>query len=88
MSEQAAAVAVAKSFSLFDIATVTLVSLAIIYIVALFNERRRKKNAPPLVSYWIPYVGSIVGFGKNPLNFILDNSKKVRVVVAAQNDEN
>ena len=39
---------------------------------------RAAANEPPFVPYWMPMLGSMVAFGVHPVNFLLDNYRKVR----------
>lgn len=37
----------------------------------------RKKNEPPVVFHWIPFIGSAVPYGTNPHHFLKSNREKV-----------
>lgn len=39
----------------------------------------RKANQPPVVFHWLPFIGSAVGYGTDPLNFFNRCRDKVGV---------
>ena len=40
------------------------------YALALAWQHRRWKDEPPVVWSWIPFLGSAIVFGKDPLGFV------------------
>ena len=39
---------------------------------------KRYRNLPPQVSYWIPFVGSALQLGVNPITFLEEQRNKVQ----------
>ncbi|KAK9716901.1 Lanosterol 14-alpha-demethylase [Basidiobolus ranarum] len=37
---------------------------------------KKELNAPPMVPYWVPFIGSMISFGMNPVDFLTENRKK------------
>jgi sterol 14-demethylase len=68
--------------SLLDIVIVSVTAI-VLFLAVSYLTRRKRKNEPPTVPYLIPWVGSIVGFGKNPTQFVLDNAAKYGDVFTA-----
>ncbi|XP_078485364.1 cytochrome P450 7A1-like [Ciona intestinalis] len=50
--------------------TLALVILNVICYSIYRNRRRRRAGEPPLVSHWIPFIGSALDFGKAPLKYL------------------
>jgi sterol 14-demethylase len=42
----------------------------------------RSPSSPPLVFHWLPFVGSAISYGLDPLKFFLDCREKVRLFLA------
>ena len=58
-------------------AIVTIIIVAI--GINFFHQKLFKNpNEPPLVSHWIPVIGSTVTYGIDPFKFFFDCQKKVR----------
>ena len=38
----------------------------------------KRATDPPTVFYWLPFIGSAIRYGNDPLNFFLECQKKVR----------
>ncbi|CAG8605136.1 5847_t:CDS:2, partial [Gigaspora rosea] len=47
----------------------------ILFMTASFYVRPRQ-NEPPLVPYWIPFIGSAVTMGIDPIKFYRDRQKE------------
>lgn len=58
-----------------------LLYAAIAVVTFLIFKRRRNEgknlNEPPVVPYLIPFIGSMVTFGMNPMKFLQENREKV-----------
>jgi sterol 14-demethylase len=57
--------------------------LAIAVVGYLILQRRRQEkelNEPPVVPYLVPFIGSMISFGMNPLEFLEKNRKQVRLI--------
>uniref|UniRef100_H2XZI0 Cytochrome P450 n=1 Tax=Ciona intestinalis TaxID=7719 RepID=H2XZI0_CIOIN len=51
-----------------------LISCRIFYFM---NERNSRAGEPPLVSHWIPFIGSALDFGKAPLEYLQSLQKRL-----------
>ena len=60
---------------IFDIFIALIVALVLFISIRFFTSQKGKKNEPPRVPNFIPYFGSFIGFAKNPVNFVIENSK-------------
>jgi hypothetical protein len=60
-----------------DVFIVVFTALVVIMISTYISSSRRRTDQLPHVPYLVPYVGSIVGFGTNPVQFIRNNYEKV-----------
>eukprot|EP00158_Paraphelidium_tribonemae_P002881 Partr_v1_DN25751_c0_g1_i1_m74634 putative Cytochrome p450 len=59
-----------------DILTVCL-SFGLVYVISNFLlSKRGAKNEPPTVPYLVPFIGSMISFGMNPLKFLEENRQK------------
>jgi sterol 14-demethylase len=67
-----------------DVFIVLFTALAVIMISTYISSSRRRKGQLPHVPYLVPYVGSIVGFGTNPVQFIRNNYEKYGEVFSAK----
>ncbi|KAG2389056.1 hypothetical protein C9374_014456 [Naegleria lovaniensis] len=72
-----------SEIGVLDIVIALVTALAVFLVIRYFSSQKGKKNEPPRVPNLIPYVGSFVGFAKNPVQFIIDNSKKYGDVFTA-----
>ncbi|ETV98107.1 hypothetical protein H310_08851 [Aphanomyces invadans] len=52
-----------------------LVGFALAFVIVLYLATPKKhagKNLPPVLPYWIPFVGSFLPFAKDPIQMVLD----------------
>ncbi|ORX98854.1 lanosterol 14-alpha demethylase [Basidiobolus meristosporus CBS 931.73] len=65
-----------RSFS--DVFTIIIGLLLVCVLADWGNQKYGKKdpNAPPMVPYWVPFIGSMISFGMNPVEFLTENRKK------------
>ena len=69
----------ALAATLFKFATLVL------FILCLHRMSQylfRKKDEPPVVPYWLPFVGSAITYGQDPYAFFFRNREKVNIVRA------
>ncbi|ORX82040.1 lanosterol 14-alpha demethylase [Basidiobolus meristosporus CBS 931.73] len=61
-----------------NLATIAFGTLVVYVLNDWYNQKFGKKdpNAPPMVPYWIPFIGSMIDFGTNPVEFLTENRKK------------
>nr|XP_018672581.1 cholesterol 7-alpha-monooxygenase-like [Ciona intestinalis]XP_026695812.1 cholesterol 7-alpha-monooxygenase-like [Ciona intestinalis]XP_026695813.1 cholesterol 7-alpha-monooxygenase-like [Ciona intestinalis] len=57
--------------------TLALVILNVVCYSIYRNRRRRRAGEPPLVSHWIPFIGSALDFGKAPLEYLQSLQKRL-----------
>ncbi|RHY52644.1 hypothetical protein DYB28_003147 [Aphanomyces astaci] len=63
---------------LFAEHTQLLVGFALAFLIVLYLATPKKhagKNLPPVLPYWIPFVGSFPSFAKNPIEMVLAGYK-------------
>lgn len=65
--------------------TYTLIVTTVIFgltLVVLVNGAKqvlfRKRNEPPVVFHWLPFVGSAISYGQEPMRFLNDCQAKVQ----------
>ncbi|EFC48934.1 obtusifoliol 14alpha-demethylase [Naegleria gruberi] len=66
-----------------DIVLALVVAGFLFLVIRYFSSQKGKKSEPPRVPNFLPYFGSFVGFAKNPVGFIIENSKKYGDVFTA-----
>ena len=59
------------------IAFLSIIALAVVTNV-LGQRFAKRKNEPPVVFHWIPFIGSTVTYGIDPFKFFFDCQAKVR----------
>ncbi|CAG8606067.1 5058_t:CDS:2 [Acaulospora morrowiae] len=57
-------------------ASLVIVSIVFLYTLKNVLYARPHSNEPPIVPYWVPFVGSAVTMGIDPIKFYRENQKK------------
>ena len=57
--------------------TLTILTLLTFYLLKKMYSRTHPKE-PPFIPYTIPFIGNMISFGMNPLNFLSQQQEKVR----------
>lgn len=52
-------------------------AVAFIVVNVLRQVLLRSKNEPPLVFHWLPYLGNVITYGMDPVNFFFRCREKV-----------
>lgn len=52
-------------------------AIAIVGYLIVRRRQGKQVNEPPVVPYLVPFIGSMISFGMNPLKFLEDNREKV-----------
>lgn len=61
---------------LFTGASLIIASILILYALRNVLYIRPRSSEPPIVPYWIPFIGSAVTMGIDPIKFFRENQKK------------
>nr|CAB3235928.1 cholesterol 7-alpha-monooxygenase-like [Phallusia mammillata] len=56
--------------------TVLLLLINFVVLNCLLRQRRRKRTEPPLIHHYLPFIGSALDFGKDPLNYLMNLKEK------------
>ncbi|OMJ14618.1 Lanosterol 14-alpha demethylase [Smittium culicis] len=66
-----------NSSPLFTVTSSILILLLTLVAYAQFEQKYfANPNEPPLVHYWVPFIGSMIEFGIQPLHFMKKNREK------------
>lgn len=68
-----------ETLPIADVFIVVITALMVVMVSTYISSSKRRKDQLPHVPYLVPYVGSILGFGTNPVQFIRNNYEKVFV---------
>ena len=64
--------------------SITAALACILVLAILVNVLQQtllpKSNQPPLVFHWLPFIGSTVIYGTDPIKFMFECQAKVRII--------
>ncbi|TPX35246.1 hypothetical protein SmJEL517_g02250 [Synchytrium microbalum] len=65
-----------KEATPYVLASIAVGGVALIAIPLLSPKQKSKGNAPPMIPYVIPFVGSLLDFGLRPIDFLIESYSK------------
>ena len=66
------------STSTVTVATITLLMTLVILVNGAKQALFKRRNEPPVVFHWLPFVGSAISYGQEPIRFLNDCQAKVK----------
>ncbi len=71
-----------QEFGLSIYALIVTVITFLIALIVLVNGLKqalfKKRNEPPVVFHWLPFIGSALAYGEEPIKFLSDCQAKVK----------
>ena len=61
-----------------SVMTITLFITFVILVNGVKQAMFKKRNEPPVVFHWLPFIGSAVSYGQEPIRFLSECQAKVK----------
>lgn len=59
-----------SSLYVLSVTTITLLSLLVVLVNGIKQVLFKKRHEPPTVFHWLPFVGSAISYGQDPIKFL------------------
>ena len=66
------------STSTVTVASITLLMILVILVTGAKQALFKRRNEPPVVFHWLPFFGSAISYGQEPMRFLDDCQAKVK----------
>lgn len=67
-----------SSLYVLSVTTITLLSLLVVLVNGIKQVLFKKRHEPPTVFHWLPFVGSAISYGQDPIKFLSNCQAKVK----------